>query len=681
MVIKPRTIGLLLSKFGSVVRGEREERMLHWRLHPKGEYFLARGGDAVSPPSSCNIGLTNKCNLRCEICGSQKNTGVRRRHMKLETFEAVAETLFPLLGTVELNSQGDPLLYPYIAEALERIHSHGCQIKVQTNGTLFTDRILSLLFEQCGTVMLSLDAVGPKFDEVRSGGNWSKAEPGLRQLFASRDRSRLSVGIYPTLTERTIGEAFSVVTWAVEQGADQVVFHRYVPILDSLEKAPSEQEYGATRNRLARWLADNGDPIEVRFESDLLNQRPVRSRRISLLSREKFPFSRTPPSMPMEADVPGAHKEYICYAPASYLEIGLEGQVAACCRSQDIPLGYATSVESFADAWFGTNYGRIRRSLQREYAGSYALPNCEGCVKFFAPAAGGTRRSVDYASEMPSEDALDFSRVDDILIDEIRRERGLCFTARIPPGVNRRGIALYENDRRLSAHCCSQHDDIRELGGGSFAVNGQSLYFSTSDGSDARRNGRQYRLRLLPLADDDVLIDEIRSELGRCFTARIPPGVSQRGIALYENDRRLSAHCSQHDDIRELGGGSFAVNGQSLYFSTSDGSDARRNGRQYRLRPLPLADDDVPLTALAHDSTYAYVAELFRSIEGQEFVLLEDEKVLGLPNCLHDEIRSKGAGRYSVWGRSVYFSASDNSDPRVNGRCYHLQRAVRQAAE
>src|SRR5947207_2111751 len=169
-------------------RAAREARL--WKFHPRADYFLARGGAEVPPPYQCNLGLTNKCNLRCEICGSQKfldATGVRRRHMDRATFEAVAETVFPVLMAVELNSQGDPLLHPDIAIVLQRIKEHLCDLKVQTNGTLFSDNLISLLVEHHGTVMLSLDAVGPKFDEVRRGGVWSKAEPGLTQFLAARD--------------------------------------------------------------------------------------------------------------------------------------------------------------------------------------------------------------------------------------------------------------------------------------------------------------------------------------------------------------------------------------------------------------------------------------------------------------------------------------------------------------
>lgn len=51
-------------------------------------------------------------------------------------------------------------------------------------------------------------------------------------------------------------------------------------------------------------------------------------------------------------------------------------------------------------------------------------------------------------------------------------------------------------------------------------------------------------------------------------------------------------------------------------------------------------------------------------------LVLEDGRVLGPGHALHDDIRRRGGGRYSHWGRQLYLSASDNSDPRGNGRVY-----------
>ena len=46
-------------------------------------------------------------------------------------------------------------------------------------------------------------------------------------------------------------------------------------------------------------------------------------------------------------------------------------------------------------------------------------------------------------------------------------------------------------------------------------------------------------------------------------------------------------------------------------------------------------------------------------------LLLEDDLPLAAPHTAHDEIRRLGRGRYSHWGRCIYFSTSDNTDPRI----------------
>jgi MoaA/NifB/PqqE/SkfB family radical SAM enzyme len=499
----PNTNGRVYSyDFSLDLAGWRQKRLersaQRWSLHPRGAYFIEHGGDLVPPPLICNIGLTNKCNLRCEICGSQKHldqTGGRRRHMSLDTFEAVAEAIFPFLSVVELNSQGDPLLHPNIINVLARIAEHGCDIKVQHNGTLLTTPIIELLCRQHGTIMLSLDAVGAKFGEVRHGGDWAKAASGLNALFAERDPVRLSVGVYPTLTRRTIGEARSVLDWSADQGADVVAFHRYVPIYGSLEACPSESDYETLKDELRSWCARNGDPIKVQFESEGLNRKEPSSRRREFASLEKAAAAAEfgSPTSPMEDDDPNADPFLTCTAPRDYVEIGLEGQISACCRSQDVPLGYATTVEAFGDTWLGSNLEKIRHSLARRASDSYPLPNCEGCVKFFAPKAAGDRQSIDYASS-ETQCGLVIPIHDGFKFEEIRKEVGHCNIAPIPPGLDILALELWENDLRLGPGN-TLHDEIRKLGGGRYHIGTRSVYFSSSDGTDARRNQRTYGLR------------------------------------------------------------------------------------------------------------------------------------------------------------------------------------------
>ena len=472
---------------------------LRWNYHSDGRRFLERGGDRIPPPLFANLSLTNKCNLRCEICGSQKhldNTGIRRRHMDFSTFEAVAETLFPLLSLVELNSQGDPLLHPRIEDVFKTIDQHRCELKVQHNGTLLRAEVIDVLLRQYGTVMLSLDAVGSKFDEVRRGGVWSKAEPGLNRFLRERNPRRLSVGVYPTWTARTIGEAINVVNWCAERDVDVIGFHRYWPVQGSDEQCPTDSQYKRTVDTLRRWCSDNRDRVRIIFEGECLNISEPTPRRIEYRDARKSVelIDGLHTMFPAPANLPGADPLVTCAAPNKYVEIGLEGQIGVCCRAQEIALGYATSVEKFADAWFGRNYELIRQSLRRGATGRYPLPNCEACVKFYAPSEEADRRAVDYSKANSVPDRLRLSDDDEIVVEAIQKEEGFCHIVVFPLGIGTGTFELFDDDRRLGPSACL-HDDIRKLGAGRYNIGAQSLYFSTPDGSDPRRNGRTYSLR------------------------------------------------------------------------------------------------------------------------------------------------------------------------------------------
>ena len=53
--------------------------------------------------------------------------------------------------------------------------------------------------------------------------------------------------------------------------------------------------------------------------------------------------------------------------------------------------------------------------------------------------------------------------------------------------------------------------------------------------------------------------------------------------------------------------------------------------------------------------------------------IFENDRSLGPPHALHDTIADIGQGRYSHWWDTIYFSSSDNSDPRKNGRKYYAR--------
>ncbi|MDB5579944.1 MAG: Pectate lyase [Bradyrhizobium sp.] len=81
---------------------------------------------------------------------------------------------------------------------------------------------------------------------------------------------------------------------------------------------------------------------------------------------------------------------------------------------------------------------------------------------------------------------------------------------------------------------------------------------------------------------------------------------------------------------------------------------------------VPL-DRAYPLMIVADGSTYGHTASNLQ--------MFEDGKPLGPAHSGHFDIGIEGKGRFSHWGETssdAVFSASDNSDPRTNGRVYTM---------
>lgn len=178
---------------------------------------------------------------------------------------------------------------------------------------------------------------------------------------------------------------------------------------------------------------------------------------------------------------------------------------------------------------------------------------------------------------------------------------------------------------------------------------------------------------------------------GCAVNAHIP----EEGLAALDDpDRAVSAYVAEdgvplphgdalHEDIR-ANPGMFSVWGDQVYWSSSDGSDCNTNGRQYTLViPEPVGETGSfalerpfgsrgALGAVARIPSPAVIAMRADPLVHACSVVLEDGVPLPHPNAQHQAIADQGVGRYSIWDTTVYFSASDGSDPATNGKGYEL---------
>ncbi len=81
---------------------------------------------------------------------------------------------------------------------------------------------------------------------------------------------------------------------------------------------------------------------------------------------------------------------------------------------------------------------------------------------------------------------------------------------------------------------------------------------------------------------------------------------------------------------------------------------------------------------IKHDDGFLYSTELPNEILASDrlglsqLVIYEDGRRLGPSAALHADLRLQGGGGYSHWGKNLFFTSSDGTDPRNNGRSYSI---------
>ena len=215
-------------------------------------------------------------------------------------------------------------------------------------------------------------------------------------------------------------------------------------------------------------------------------------------------------------------------------------------------------------------------------------------------------------------------------------------------------LMLFEDAIELgSAH--SLHAEIELAGGGRYSHWEHGLFFSSSDNSSPRGNGRSYHVlvpaqmflrdaespeRILGISGNNdaqlnkkapsIIIElsvyEIRADLGLAYRINLPSIVpsgddvndqARSQLRLFESGVELGPPHSNHDDIRTMGGGRYSHAGAVLWFSTRDNGSPLTNRRKYQV----LVPSHMFLGGSEHPVTRALSTDLASLTELQRFDL------------------------------------------------------------
>ncbi len=97
---------------------------------------------------------------------------------------------------------------------------------------------------------------------------------------------------------------------------------------------------------------------------------------------------------------------------------------------------------------------------------------------------------------------------------------------------------------------------------------------------------------------------------------------------------------------------------------------------------MSLIELELPSGQMRHEDGHCWMSALpdevalgdtFLHPANSPLLVFEDGHALGPAHSSHGEIRSAGSGLFSHWSGTLYFSTSDNADPRSSGRRYTVR--------
>ena len=138
-------------------------------------------------PLFISFTVTNRCNLRCKMCGQWSEEGYIRgkqrdlsQEMGLAEWKRLTDEVADHGGKSILLRGGETFLFPDIGELIEYIHNKGMFISIDTNGTLLKEFAADLT--RLGNMHVTVSVDGPEevHDHVRGvRGTFQRLKEGL----------------------------------------------------------------------------------------------------------------------------------------------------------------------------------------------------------------------------------------------------------------------------------------------------------------------------------------------------------------------------------------------------------------------------------------------------------------------------------------------------------------------
>lgn len=338
--------------------------------------YLAGNGETILP-ESLTLFLTNRCNLRCRMCGQTHHAG---QELSLNNLKSIVDDLASFRPNITLFG-GEPMLHEGCVELIKYIKERGMHCLMITNGLLVEDRAKDIVESGLDELNVSLDGDAEVHDAIRGmPGAFDKIMAGLKKVGSIKAQTKSFkplVNLQCTITKYNYKNLESMIGVASEAGADSLTFHNLI-FLDR-ETLERQKECDATLGcSSSDW---EGFAFEPEIDPGILyeNMKKVVSKRYPYTVDFYPDFSRRELigyySAPRAVSTSISSKA--CLSPWIAAYIFPDGEVKPC-LNLSYSFGSALK-EKFTKLWNNDKAVSFRSILKKEHA----FPACCRCTELF----------------------------------------------------------------------------------------------------------------------------------------------------------------------------------------------------------------------------------------------------------------------------------------------------------
>ena len=315
-------------------------------------------------PLSVKIKLTWSCNLACIMCSEWRIKGEAPPRPNYfddwSKLQAVLDDLIDLKAKKVHFSGGEPLMSPFLDQAVSYLTRRGLHVSLVSNGTLWTrSRSRNLIQAGLSNITLSVDSLQSEtFAHLRGQDSWHKLMQGIENIRTAIDAQERPIKLRTNtvLTRDNFREILHYPRAAKALSIDRI---RLLPV-DDLH----------TDNRPLRLTPEE----IVEYNQQIAPQLAQEALELGLIKSplDVYPFGQTPTEIEAAAQghyALGLYRQSLCFVPWLHSLIGADGRVFACCmlksEKQHIDRLHPEDPEhSFKAIWQGEKYQQFREQMQ-----------------------------------------------------------------------------------------------------------------------------------------------------------------------------------------------------------------------------------------------------------------------------------------------------------------------------